>query len=85
MARPRVSWMTRADDRILETLSESNLILSPHVLAVNTDYTRQHITNRLSKLTEAKLVEKVDTGLYKITDRGRAYLTGELDAEELEG
>ena len=76
--------MTRADDRILETLDESGLILSPHVLAVNTDYTRQHITNRLSELLESSLVEKYDTGLYQITDRGQAYLTGDLDADALE-
>ena len=76
--------MTRADDRILETLDDSDLTLSPHILAVNTDYTRQHITNRLSQLVDAKLVEKVDIGLYQITEKGRKYLTGELDAEDLE-
>lgn len=76
--------MTRADDRILETLDESGLILSPHVLAVNTDYTRQHITNRLSELVDAGLIDKVDTGLYRVTEQGTAYLAGELDAEDLE-
>lgn len=76
--------MTRADDRILETLAESDLILSPHILAVNTDYTRQHITNRLAELVDSGLVTKVETGLYEITERGRGYLSGELDADDLE-
>lgn len=84
MRRPRVSWMTQGDDRILETLETSGLILSPRVLSANTDYTRNYINKRLRKLRENDLVERVDEGLYRITDRGRAYLAGELDAENLE-
>ncbi|ELY97918.1 helix-turn-helix domain-containing protein [Natrialba asiatica] len=76
--------MTQADDRILETLSDSSLILSPRVLAVNTDYSRHYLSTRLGKLRDAELVDRIDEGLYQITDRGRAYLAGELDAEELE-
>lgn len=76
--------MTQADDRILETLEESGLILSPRILSVNTDYSRHYVSSRLAELHEAGLIEKVDEGLYGITDRGRAYLAGELDAEELE-
>jgi len=76
--------MTLADDRILETLEEAELILSPRVLAVNTDYTRQYVSERLAPLLDAKLVKKYDEGLYEITDRGRAYLEGDLDAEDLE-
>jgi len=76
--------MTLADDRILETLAESELILSPRVLAVNTDYTRQYISERLALLLDSGLVVKYDEGLYEITERGRAYLAGDLDAEDLE-
>ena len=76
--------MNPADNRILETLDESGLILSPRVLAVNTDYTRNYVTARLTELGTEGLVEKVDDGLYRITDRGRAYLAGDLDADELE-
>ncbi|ELZ06916.1 hypothetical protein C480_07812 [Natrialba aegyptia DSM 13077] len=36
-------------------------------------------------MRDAELVDRVDEGLYRITDRGRAYLAGELDAEDLEG
>jgi ArsR family transcriptional regulator, cadmium/lead-responsive transcriptional repressor len=76
--------MTQADDRLLETLAESNLILSPRVLSVNTDYSRHYLSTRLSELHDAGLVERVDEGLYRITGRGQAYLVGELDADELE-
>ena len=84
MRRPRVSWMTQTDDRLLETLEDSGLVLSPRVLAFNTDYSRHHVSRRLAELTEAGLVEKVEEGLYRITERGRGYLVGDLDGSELE-
>ncbi|MFC4247230.1 winged helix-turn-helix domain-containing protein [Natribaculum luteum] len=76
--------MTQADDRILETLADSGLILSPRVLSANTDYSRHYLSTRLGKLRDAELVDRVDEGLYQITDRGRAYLEGDLEAEVLE-
>lgn len=76
--------MTQADDRILETLVDSGLVLSPRVLAVNTDYSRHYLSTRLGKLHEAELVDRVDEGLYEITGQGQAYLVGTLDAEDLE-
>lgn len=76
--------MTQGDDRILETLESSGLVLSPRILSENTDYTRNYINKRLKKLRENGLVERVDEGLYEITDRGRDYLAGELDADDLE-
>lgn len=82
--RPRVSWMNQTDDYILELLEESDLILSPSIIAVNLDYTRNWISKRLAKLEEANLVEKLDEGQYQISERGRAYLAGDLDASELE-
>ena len=81
--------MTRADDTILEfLLNEGNRPLSatPAVVEANTDYKISHIRNRMRKLHEAGLVEYYDenSGIYRITDRGRAYLAGELDADDLE-
>lgn len=76
--------MTQTDDRILELLDESDLILSPGILAVNLDYSRSWVSQRIKKLVDADLIRKVDGGHYEITDRGRAYLEGEIDAEELE-
>ncbi|QSX00902.1 MarR family transcriptional regulator [Haloterrigena alkaliphila] len=76
--------MTQADDRVLETLADSDLILSPRILSANTDYSRHYLSTRLGKLRDAGLVDRVDDGLYRITDRGLAYLGGELDAKDLE-
>lgn len=76
--------MTQGDDRILETLAESNLILSPAVIAINTDYTRNYINKRMGTLRENDLVERIDGGYYRISDKGRAYLAGNLGADDLE-
>jgi predicted transcriptional regulator len=76
--------MNQTDNRILELLDESDLILSPGVMAVNLDYTRNWVSRRVSKLLDAGLVERVNGAYYRITDKGRSYLSGELDAEELE-
>ena len=82
--RPRVEWMNQTDDRVLELLAESDLILTPAVIAKNLDYTRNWVSRRIGKLGDVGLVEPVDSGYYRITDRGRAYLVGEIDADELE-
>ncbi|WP_459192082.1 MarR family transcriptional regulator [Halosimplex sp. J119] len=76
--------MTQADDRLLETLEDSDLMLSPRILAVNTDYSRHYVSERLSILLQAELVKRVDDGLYTITTKGEQYLGGDLTAEELE-
>jgi len=75
--------MTQADDRLLETLEESGLILSPRILSVNTDYSRHYVSERLAKLLDADLVEREGDGLYRITERGREYLAGDLESDVL--
>ena len=89
MRRPRVEWMTRADDTILEfLLNDGNepLNASPTFVEANIDYKISHIRSRMRTLHDAGLVEYYDEdrGLYRITDRGREYLAGELDADDLE-
>ena len=76
--------MTQGDDRILETLADSNLILSPAVIAINTEYTRNYINKRVAVLLENGLIERVQDGYYRITEKGQKYLAGELDADDLE-
>jgi len=76
--------MNQTDDRILETLDESGMILTPVVLAQNLDYSRTWVSTRISKLVEAGLVENPESSFYQITDRGRDYLSGDLKAEQLE-
>ena len=88
--RPRLAdWMTPVDRDILERLqNEGNreLVLTPRLIAANTDWERDTIRRHVLTLSEHGLVEYYDeaAGIYQLSDRGRAYLRGELDVEELE-
>ncbi|RKD95508.1 hypothetical protein ATJ93_2366 [Halopiger aswanensis] len=89
MRRPRVGWMTNADDHILEfLLNEGNreIVATPRVIAENIDFNPGYIRQRMRKLLEEDLVAYYDeeAGIYEITDQGRAYLAGEIDAKDLE-
>lgn len=76
--------MNPIDDRIMEILYASGLILSPSIIAYNIDYSRDEVNRRLGYLTEVDLVEKVDRGKYGISPLGEDYLAGDLDARELD-
>jgi len=85
--RPLVSWMTKSDDAILELLDECGIAIPPRAIAFNIEnVSRPTVDRRLPKLEEAGLVERYENpqGYTRITDRGRAYLSGELDADEIE-
>jgi len=88
MRRPRVDWMTRADDAILEfLLNEGNkpLNATPAVIQANIDYQISHVRNRIRKLHSAGLVEYFDEerGIYQISKKGRDYLKGNLEVDDL--
>jgi predicted transcriptional regulator len=70
-------WMTRTDYRILEAMNDAEIlsVQSPVIIAKNLGITRQYASMRLSELVERDLVEKVDDGYYRITERGRQELT----------
>lgn len=77
-------WMQNpTDDRILEVLN-SGLELGPAAIAHNIDRTRSWVSQRLSVLVEYGLVAESKPGYYGITDKGRRYLAGELDASNLD-
>lgn len=83
--RQPADWMVRSDDRILELLrAEGNL--TPAAIEALGGPTADHASRRCSALAEYGLVERPGGvgGLYRLTDRGRAYLAEELDAGELE-
>lgn len=75
--------MTSADTHILEMLQHTDMILPPIVFAKNLDYSQNYMTRRCRKLYRAGLVDRVERGYYAISDKGRAYLDGDLDAEDL--
>ena len=96
--RARVPWMNEADDAILEyfqeleTRSGHRISLPPTALWHNLvdqlgvlDRSQNTISRRMNILSEAGLLKKTDEkrGYYKITDRGVAYLEGELNVSDL--
>lgn len=81
--RPRIEWMTQADERVLEFLDEKNIVASPSVIATNIDYTGEYISRRCRTLTDAGLLQRVDPSNYRITDFGEQFLAGKVDAEQL--
>jgi len=75
--------MTLADDRILEYLREFDTG-TPTQMADSgfVRYKRPYINQRLLKLVDHGLAVNVGNGVYQITERGKAYLDGELDTAE---
>ena len=84
MRRPGEWMQMPTDDRILEAL-DTDLKLTPAVIAENIGRSREQVQRRLSELQDRGLVKRPKRGYYLITDEGRAYLTSDLDADDLEG
>lgn len=85
--RPLVSWMTKSDPAILEVFGEAGIAIPPAVAEFNLEgISKSTISRRLPVLVDHGLLERVDEerGYYRITDRGRAYLEGELESDDLE-
>ncbi|RQG97234.1 winged-helix domain-containing protein [Natrarchaeobius chitinivorans] len=83
--------MTDSDDTILEFLRETGAAFSKRGIQVNFEnrgvkVSYSTIKRRLEHLENADLIECVEEkgGYYEITDLGKQYLEGELDAEDLE-
>jgi hypothetical protein len=78
-------WMSRADDRILEHLSEEGPD-TPKQMADSdrVRFSRQYINTRCKKLVSYQLLVHLGNGVYDITSDGEQYLAGELDVRELE-
>ena len=77
--------MSKSQYRILEALADAEILAvqSPSLIALNLDLSRQHVSRSLAELVERDLVEKVDTGKYRITQAGRAEVTGRNVAESV--
>lgn len=88
--RPQLaSWMTPVDRAILERLENrgnDELVLTPGIIAENTDFARPTVREHIGELRQRGFVEYYDEGraIYQLTDRGRKWLNGELDPDELE-
>jgi DNA-binding transcriptional ArsR family regulator len=71
-------WFTGADAQILFILY-TGLVLTPSIIAENTDVTRQTVSKRLDTLRAAGFVEKLDRGKYQITRDGAFTVSGDPD------
>ena len=83
--RRSAEWMTIADERLLEFLSEEGP-RQPKQIAQDERmrFSDQYIGQRCRTLVPYGLVQNLGNGLYTITEAGQQYLDGELDATELE-
>lgn len=79
-----VSWMSPADYEILLFFEEHDIIVSPKILAINIEYDRQYVSKRCNELAENDLLDNPDSGVYQLSEFGRQFLDGKIDAEELE-
>lgn len=68
-------WTTEMDEEILRLLN-SELILTPTVIAENIDRSSGAIARRLNALEAGDLVEKVDRGKYRITPKAAEMFKG---------
>ena len=79
--------MTKSDPAILELFNESGIAMPPAVVSYNIQgVSHPTVKRRLPVLTDHGMLEKVQEkrGYYAITDKGRAYLAGDIDKSELE-
>ncbi|WP_435099553.1 ArsR family transcriptional regulator [Halarchaeum sp. P4] len=83
------SWMTPVDRDILEQLKNDDcgeLVLTPRVISANLDWGRQTVRDHLMALRSHGLVEYYDedAALHQLSDKGRAWLRGDLPTDDLE-
>lgn len=81
--RKSAKWMVLLDDRILELLREDDDgFMMPSEVAKDDRiaYGSQYVGDRLRKLAEEGYVQNVGNGVYRITEKGEAYLNEEYDA-----
>ena len=82
--RASADWMSIWDDRILEYISENDggsvgEIADHDLIRVS----QPHVSRRCKTLAEHGLLRALGNGVYVITEEGKCYLDGELDAEDL--
>lgn len=83
------SWMTPVDRDILLLLANGDrqeLVLTPSVIAANTEWKRQTVREHLLRLSSHELVEYEDESraLYCLSDRGHDLVSGRITADALE-
>lgn len=80
-----VEWLRPSDRPIAKEIADYGGWIKPASLTLNTPYTRDHIATRCRILADHGLLERHDdAAAYRITDKGRAYLAGDLEPADLQ-
>lgn len=85
-----VSWLTPADVTILQFLNVSRdlnsnpSIQTPTTIAANTGHEQSYVGERCRHLLDHELVERVERGKYRLSERGEMLLAGDIDPSELQ-
>ena len=76
--------MNKASDPVLEFLNEHDIGVPIGTLDNNINAARQTIDDALSELEDRGFVKRDEnySSHYRITDRGRKYLDGQIDASK---
>jgi len=80
-----VGWMKPSDQPRLQELDQYDGWQTPTGLSLNVPYSYNWVVQRLQEMLNHGLVEKhpEETG-YRVTEKGRDFLAGDLDADGLE-
>ena len=84
--RKRGQWMNSATDPVLEFLDDHEIAVPIGVLDNELSPSYQTINDALEELEKRQFVRRDEnySSHFRIAERGRAYLAGELDADTLE-
>lgn len=80
----RIASFSPIDYEILIFFESHDIQSSPKVTAANIGYDSHYAGKRLRKMTEVDIFERVDEGLYQLTDFGRRLIDSDLTDEEVE-
>lgn len=78
----RIEWLSPVHYEILEFFEAHDIWESPRDLAKNIDYHRRYVAQECRTLESVGILEQ-DGQTYRLTDRGRDLLAGELDADDI--
>lgn len=78
------TWLTPADEAVLEQLDEHGPATAGELAGVDAlDFRQPFVEQRCSMLAGRSQLVVFAGGRYRLTGRGRDYLDGELDPDEL--
>jgi len=84
---PSVRTVKDVEKAVLRLLDETELELTPSNIGRNTGYSGGYVRQECNRMAKQGLLKKDDAGtnpFYSISDRGQAYLDGELDPDDLD-